>query len=299
MIYRHSFKLLVVQLIVAVGAMMGVQAQAQENQASDLSQSPQTAQQAPGQIQSYEDYTNRFPDQSQIAYPEFSNKRRLSGYEKLAAFLATMGIAFIIAYVVLKWGQRRRLILNDELGLGNVAVTDNALQHIPGLDKRKALDLSGTTISDSGAAQLATLINLEELNLSGTMVGDEGVKHLAELPALHTLNLAHSMVTDAGVAHLKNKTSLRVLLLNNTHITSSAVDSLISIRGLRYLNLANTPVTAAEAARLRAELTFCEVISGDAAAAPEYESALNDQSQTGPLFSNYQPSNHSAKELKP
>jgi len=82
-------------------------------------------------------------------------------------------------------------------------VGDVVLDHVEGLSRVKALDLSGTQLTDAEVQQLKGLTELEQLFLDDTHVTDVAVKHLKGLRRLEQLNLVNTQVTNKGINELR------------------------------------------------------------------------------------------------
>src|SRR4029450_3700653 len=77
------------------------------------------------------------------------------------------------------------------------------LQHLTGLRRLEAVNLSNDNVTDAGLAHLARVPGLAGINLTGTQSTDAGLVQLKPLSKLTKLNLTGTAVTDQGVKDAK------------------------------------------------------------------------------------------------
>ena len=102
--------------------------------------------------------------------------------------------------------------------LGNSAVEDADLAHLPHFERVEELVLSGTEVTDRGLHYVRPLSRLKRLSLRGTDITDAGLAALTGLPLIE-LDLENTQITDAGLQHLAEIHTLRKLYLGGTNIT--------------------------------------------------------------------------------
>ena len=120
------------------------------------------------------------------------------------------------------------------IDLDSPAVTDETLNALRLLPRLRVLHVSNTSITDAGIAELVHLHELEWLTLD-TELSDAALVHVGKLRSLHVLELSRAPITDSGLTELCGLRQLEELTLEETLVTSDGI------------------------ARLRRELTDCEI----------------------------------------
>ena len=89
------------------------------------------------------------------------------------------------------------------LKLGNMAVTDDALESLGKLSNLRMLHLQKTKITDQGLPQLIKIQELKFMNLGGTNVSAKGVEQLKGLKNLRQLYLYQTSISAEELNNLK------------------------------------------------------------------------------------------------
>jgi hypothetical protein len=103
-----------------------------------------------------------------------------------------------------------------DLRLFHNALTDSEAEHLQGLTRLKALDLSATQITDAALVHLEGLTQLTKLNLAGTKITSAGLMHLQGLTKLEVLFLTNTQITDSGLEHFRGLKKLKTLYMSRT-----------------------------------------------------------------------------------
>ncbi|HXS96080.1 MAG TPA: hypothetical protein VN736_15850 [Candidatus Limnocylindrales bacterium] len=169
-------------------------------------------------------------------------------WEKLLSAVASgtppQGAPYVIDPKENRIGPRRRLSAKDWDELigamkerripaldANGLMTDEALEHVAGLDFVTALDLGGSReLTDDGLQHLARMPQLEALTLSeypGGKLTDRGLEVLRHLPNLRKFAMAwQAGISDAGVANLRACEQLEEVDLMGSPTGDGAIEAL-------------------------------------------------------------------------
>ncbi len=131
------------------------------------------------------------------------------------------------------------------LSLGQTAITDEGLQHVPDWRSLVWLDLAGTQIRDEGLARLNQAVGLRQLSLEATSIGDATVRHLQGATELQELDLSHTQITDEAMQVVGQLPNLERLWLTGTQVTDAGLQRLSELQNLQTLDLSQTAVTPA------------------------------------------------------
>lgn len=135
--------------------------------------------------------------------------------------------------------------------------SDDALQHLVGLNRLDSLDLQWTPITDIGLKWVGKITSLRELKLNKSyppngstydahkQLTDEGIAQLTQLACLEKLIIWGAEITDVGAHHISRCGNLRVLWLTDTKISGAGVHQLAKLKSLERLDLCGTRVSGA------------------------------------------------------
>ena len=140
-------------------------------------------------------------------------------------------------------------------------ITDVGLEHLRGLDRLRALDLSETSIGDRGLSNLTGLKNLEILELDGTQVTGAGLSQLVGLNKLSDLYLSATWVDDEGMSALARLTGLTLLTLSKTRVAAAGLARLSALRTLESLYVSTENLESA--LRLKRDIPGLDVAAID------------------------------------
>ena len=121
------------------------------------------------------------------------------------------------------------------------------------------VDLANRPIDDNVLRSLTGLCFLKRLSLDYTPITDDGVASLWSLHTLSDLSLKYTNVSDRGAHYLSAISSLRHLALTGTKISDAGVDDLAKLKQMQSMFIRWTRISDNGAARLRHELTHCEI----------------------------------------
>lgn len=129
----------------------------------------------------------------------------------------------------------------QNLDLRDCAISNAGLAHLTGLEKLRALRLSGksgaTTVDDAGMESVAKLTNLRALLLDYLWISEVGLAELAPLKDLSELYLSQTLVGDEALDVLKQFPKLSKLRLSRTQVTSQGLEKLVPLSGLTEVDL--------------------------------------------------------------
>lgn len=170
----------------------------------------------------------------------------------------------------------------ENLDLRECPVSNSGLAHLVGLEKLKALRLSGqsgaTTVDDGGMEsvaklpqlkvlaldflwisgdglqQLKPLTDLRELYLASTLVGDEDLKALSQFPELRKLRVSKlSQLSGQGIQEISQLSKLEELdVSEDSSLSNDDISSLSKLTKLTKLNLWRVPISDAGVEHLAA-----------------------------------------------
>lgn len=128
------------------------------------------------------------------------------------------------------------------IGLGDITVDDNGIQHVVRLRNLEELDLQGSLLTDAGVEKLSALTQLKALYVGGVdpkqtqAITDRSVDALSKLK-LERLGINKSRITDDGVRKLEAMPRLTTLQLHSAEVTLDTMTSGAGVRPPRFRSI--------------------------------------------------------------
>lgn len=125
----------------------------------------------------------------------------------------------------------------DALALPGLGAAAGSLQALGGMERLRALDLSGAQLDDERLGELPAREELEQLVLAGAPLNGSCLVRIGPLPALTHLDLSGTRLVDVAVLALRQYPRLSRLDLSRTRISAAALEPLAALPGLEGLVL--------------------------------------------------------------
>jgi hypothetical protein len=140
-------------------------------------------------------------------------------------------------------------------GVGDAALADV----LKGTKKLRKLNANNCDVGDGAMKAISELPDVRVVELFGSAVTDAGYAHIGKLEKLEELRTSYR-ITDKGLAELGGLKNLTKLNLWNSSVTIKGVRALPNLKSLKELDISTQSIKAADATKLRKELTDCKVI---------------------------------------
>lgn len=135
--------------------------------------------------------------------------------------------------------------VRDLILRGNEQLTDQCLRHAAGLNRLRALALSGTSISGAGLSYL-NAPDLELLSIENGLFDDTGLREVAKFPNLTSLLIRNTKITDSGLSSLYALRSLNRVDLRGNEVSEEACTALeLALPGCKVLRDRKRQVSSA------------------------------------------------------